>query len=196
MSELVAWTRSALAGPEHHPLLVIGHFVVEFLKIHPFLDGNGRLSRILTNLLMLRAGYEFVPYVSHEHLIEARKADYYLALRHSQTSFGTVDETVQPWLDFFLNTCLTQAEQAMALLSNESIERLLSPAQLKVWNYLRSVEEAAPGAIAEATGVPRTTVAQALDRLLDLDKVERLGLGRATRYRMADDRRQGRERAA
>ena len=187
MSELVDWTNQALNTRSHHPLLVIANFVVEFLKIHPFLDGNGRLSRILTNLLLLRAGYGFAPYVSHEHLIEVDKTDYYLALRQSQVTFGTTGETIEPWLDFFLDVCHRQAQQAMALLSAEAITQLLSPAQHKVWNYLLTADEAAPREIAAGTGVPLPTVAQALDKLLALGKVERLGLGRATRYRRSDD---------
>ncbi len=183
MGELVAWTNSALASGEHHPLVVIANFVVEFLKIHPFLDGNGRLSRVLTNLLLLRAGYSYVPYVSHEHLVERRKTEYYLALRRSQTTFGTASETIQPWLEFFVDVCYQQALQAKGLLSAEAIEQLLSPRQLLVWNFLGTVHEAAPGEIATATGVPQPTVAQALDKLMALGRVERLGLGRATRYR-------------
>jgi Fic family protein len=183
MIELVDWTNSALASGERHPLTVIGNFIVEFLKIHPFLDGNGRLSRVLTNLLLLRAGYSYLPYVSHEHLVERRKTEYYLALRRSQTTFGTESETIQPWLEFFVDVCYQQALQAKGLLSAASIEQLLSPRQLLVWNFLGSVQEAAPGEIAAATGVPQPTVAQALDKLMALGHVERLGLGRATRYR-------------
>lgn len=183
MAELVQWTNLALTSGTHHPLAVIAGFVVEFLKIHPFLDGNGRLSRILTNLLMLRAGYSFVPYISHEHLIEQYKTAYYLALRRSQTTFGTEHDTIEPWLEFFLNICLRQATQAGELLSSAAIEQQLSPRQLIVWNYLGSVADAAPGEIATAINVPQPTVAQALNKLLGLGKVERFGLGRATRYR-------------
>lgn len=183
MSELVTWTQEALEAGEHHPLLVIGNFVVEFLKIHPFLDGNGRLSRVLTNLLMLRAGYSYLPYVSHEHLIEASKTDYYLALRRSQTTFHTELETIQPWLEFFLHVCHIQAEQATQLLSVETVETQLSPSQQRVWEYLGGVTEAAPATISEATAVPRPTVAQALEKLVRMGGVERLGIGRATRYR-------------
>lgn len=183
MYELIDWTNDALNVSSHHPLLVIGNFIVEFLKIHPFMDGNGRLSRILTNFLMLRAGYDYVPFVSHEHLIEASKVDYYVALRRSQRTFGLDHETIQPWLDFFIGICHIQAEQAMSLLSADAVERLLSPRQLLVWNYLATVDEATPGEIANATDVPRPTVAQALAKLLELRKIERLGRGRATRYR-------------
>lgn len=183
MMELVEWVQGALASDQSHPLIVIGAFIVEFLKIHPFVDGNGRLSRILTNLLLLRAGYAYVPYVSHEKIIEANKAEYYIALRKSQTTFGADTESIAAWLDFFLNVSLEQAKQAVALLGGEDIEKLLSPQQLKVWSYLGEAHEVTPGAISEATGVARPTVSQALDRLLDMKKVERIGRGSTTRYR-------------
>ena len=92
MLELVEWTQQAILERKIHPLLIIGNFIVEFLAIHPFEDGNGRLSRILTNLLLLRAGYSFVEYVSHEQIIEQRKDQYYLALRSSQKTFRTGDK--------------------------------------------------------------------------------------------------------
>ncbi len=183
MQELVTWTVSALDQKEFHPLFVIGNFLVEFLATHPFQDGNGRLSRILTNLLMLKAGYEYVPYVSHEKLIEDNKADYYLVLRKSQKTLDTDHENVTAWLEFFLTISLEQAKQAIELLSHENIERLLSPKQLAVWSYLASVVEATPADIAKTAEVARPTVSQALDVLLRLKKVERIGQGRATRYR-------------
>lgn len=183
MRELTEETSEALGLKKIHPLIVIGNFLVEFLKIHPFQDGNGRLSRVLTNLLMLQAGYEYMPYVSHEKLIEDNKAEYYIALRKSQRTLKTEEEDITPWLEFFLNILLLQAKQAIELLSKENIERLLSPKQLAVWQYLAQVTEATPGKISKATKIARPTVSQALDKLLQLKKVERVGLGRTTRYR-------------
>lgn len=185
MQELVAWTTEALMQKEFHSLLIIGNFLVEFLAIHPFQDGNGRLSRILANLLMLKAGYEYVPYISHEKLVEDHKADYYLALRKSQLTLHTDRENITAWLEFLLSISLKQAQQAIELLSHKNIERLLSPKQLDVWNYLLSVVEATPGEVSKATGVARPTVSQALEVLSRLKKVERIGQGRTTRYRKA-----------
>ncbi|MFA5358395.1 MAG: Fic family protein [Patescibacteria group bacterium] len=183
MQELMNWTNEALVLQTTHPLLIISNFVVEFLKIHPFQDGNGRLSRILANLLMLKYGYAYMPYVSHEKLIEDNKADYYLALRQSQKTFGAAREDISVWTKFFLNILLTQAKQAIDLLSAENIKKLLSPKQLAVWRCLESGEEITPGEIAKATKVARPTVSQALDKLLQLKKIERLGQGRTTRYK-------------
>jgi Fic family protein len=183
MQELVTWVSESLASNQTHPLTVIAGFAVEFLKIHPFLDGNGRLSRILTNLLLLQAGYEYVPYISYEKLVEDSKADYYVALRRSQTTFGTEEESIRPWVEHFLAISLKQAQEAVALLSTATIDKLLSPNQLLVWEYLGDVVEATPGQIAQATGVARPTVSQAIDRLLKMKKVERIGVGSTTRYK-------------
>lgn len=184
MQELTAWTAKALQTSTYHPLLVIGNFLVEFLQIHPFQDGNGRLSRILTNLLMLKAGYLYMPYVSHEKLIEDNKPDYYLALRTSQKTLGAEQEDIMPWLTFFLRIVRRQSQMAVALLSDANFEKTLSPNQLAVWRYLQTVEEASPIQIVQQTQVARSTVSQVIDRLLDLQKVERLGQGRAVRYRL------------
>lgn len=183
MTELVEWTRGALVSEQNHPLIVIGAFIVEFLKIHPFVDGNGRLSRLLTNLFLLRAGYAYVPYVSHEKIIEDSKANYYIALRKSQVTLGTGEESIVVWLEFLLSVFLEQAQQAVSLLNGEDISKLLSPQQLKVWTYLQNTEEATPGTIAATTGVARATVSQALERLMSMKKVERIGQGRTTRYK-------------
>jgi len=183
MQEVVEWTQKSLIDKKSHPLLIIGNFIVEFLNIHPFTDGNGRLSRILTNLLLLKAGYLFMPYVSHEKLIEDNKPEYYLALRKSQKTFKTKSPNITAWLDFFLTILLKQSQIAIDLLSHESIEKLLSPNQLKVWEYLHDGKEATPGEIAQKSGVARSTVSQALNKLLELKKVERIGFGSTTRYR-------------
>ena len=182
MQEAVEWTQKALAEKKYHPLMVIGNFLVEFLNIHPFQDGNGRLSRVVTNLLLLKEGYWYVPYVSHEKLVEDNKPDYYIALRRSQKTLKAGKEDVMPWLEFFFSMLLQQAQMAIDLLSKENIEKLLSPKQLVVWEYLKQ-HEASPGEIAKATGVARRTINQVLDKLLRLKRVERIGLGRTTRYK-------------
>ena len=184
MGELVEWTRSAMDNHRHHPLLIIANFLVQFLQIHPFQDGNGRLSRVLTNLLMLKAGYVYMPYASHEKIIEDNKPEYYLALRHSQRTFNTEDQTILPWLEFYLDVCLHQARTALGLFAEENIEILLSPRQLAVWGYMQTAGEVTPQELSEKLSIPRPTINQVLNKLLDLNKIERLGSGRATRYRL------------
>ncbi len=186
MQELVDWTKESLESKIHHPLLIIGSFLVEFLNIHPFVDGNGRISRVLTNLLLLKEGYLYMPYVSHEKLVEDNKPDYYVALRKSQKTIKKRTENITSWLNFFFDILLEQSKQAVELLSKENVEKLLSHKQLAVWEYLNTVDEAAPGEISKKTGVARPTINQAIDRLLRLKKVERIGMGRSTRYRKID----------
>lgn len=183
MLELVEAAQKAFKEKRFPPLLIIGNFLVEFLLIHPFQDGNGRISRILTNLFLLKNDYEYTPYVSHEKLIEDNKADYYIALRKSQKTMRTKKPDIVPWLDFFLRIVQKQAEMALDLLSHENVEKIFSPKQLVVWEYLKSVEEAAPWQIAKHTKVARPTVSQVLDKLLRLNKIERIGQGSSTRYR-------------
>ena len=184
MQELVEWTLKALKEKSYHPIIAIGNFLVEFLQIHPFQDGNGRLSRILTNLLLLKEGYLYMPYISHEKLIENNKPDYYLALRNSQKTFNSKNQNITSWLQFFVKILLVQSQLAVNLLSTESIEKILSPIQLAVWEYLQKVKQATPLDIAKNTNVARPTVNQVLNKLLKLKKIERIGLGRSTRYRL------------
>lgn len=182
MQELVDWTADALGKNRFHQLLIIANFIVEFLKIHPFEDGNGRLSRVLTNLLLLRSGYQFVHYVSHEQIVERRKDEYYIALRKSQETFKTDHDTISPWLNFFLSVIKEQATKALAYLEEEKVEDMFSPKQYEVWKHISSVEQAAPGEIVKATNIALGTVRQALNSLVELGKVKRVGRGRGTRY--------------
>ncbi len=108
MSELVAWTRSTLQDQYLHPLITIGVFVVHFLSIHPFADGNGRLSRALTALLMLRQGYNYVPYASMESIVEGSKEAYYRALRGTQKNIWSGPVNYEPWLSFFISSLQKQ----------------------------------------------------------------------------------------
>ena len=187
MQELVEWTQQAIEEKKYHPLLIIGNFLVEFLQIHPFQDGNGRVSRVLTNLLLLKQGYLYMPYISHEKLVEDNKPDYYVALRKSQKTFKAEKEDITSWLDFFLNIFLKQSKMAIDLLSKENIEKLLSVKQLAVWEYFQKVNEATTGEIVDGTKIARPTAKQALDKLLRLKKIERIGLGRSARYRKTID---------
>jgi Fic family protein len=160
---------------------------VEFLLIHPFLDGNGRLSRILTNLLLLQSGYSYVPYVSHEKLIEDQKTDYYLSLRKTQKTLRTGKPEISAWMDFFLKILLKQADMALALLTSEQIEKLLSEKQLVVWGCFQKGHELSPREILKKTKIARPTVNQILRKLLELKKIEKIGLGRSTRYRKIEN---------
>jgi len=184
MDSAIDWANSHLDQKDLHPLLVTANFIFEFLAIHPFIDGNGRLSRALTNLLLLRVGYDYVPYVSLDEIVEANKEKYYLALRQTQKKHKTNKEDITPWLEFFLDTLLTQMEQAEELMKGEQPEKLLSKNQQKVLTLFESGEHFSVSeifAILEEA-IPIPTLKQVLGRLTDLKLIERVGQGRGTRY--------------
>ena len=102
MKELIDWTNDNLEKKFYHPLILISVFVVHFLAIHPFQDGNGRLSRVLTNLLLLKTGYSYAAYSSLEAVVEDNKSEYYLALRKTQQTMKSNEPDYSAWIDFFI----------------------------------------------------------------------------------------------
>lgn len=182
MDDVLYWTNEAISEKKLHPLLVAANFVFEFLAIHPFSDGNGRLSRALTNLLILRAGYEYAPYVSLEEVIEERKDEYYTALRQTQKYHKTEHEDIGAWLSFFLDMLLVQARKAKEIMEHDDPTTLLSTRQLEVYALFENDVLAVLDIKAKLPHVPEVTIKQALTRLVSLRLIERIGLGRSTRY--------------
>lgn len=182
MDDMLYWTNGALAEKKPHPLLVIANFIFEFLAIHPFSDGNGRLSRALTNLLLLQTGYEYIPYVSLEEIVEERKDAYYTALRQTQKYHKTENENIGPWLTFFLDTLLTQAEKARELMENDDPTKLLSGRQIEIYALFGAESLSVLDIKGKLLHIPDVTIKQVLARLVSLKLVERIGLGRGTRY--------------
>ncbi len=121
MTELVAWVNQEREKAQLHPLLIIAIFVVVFLEIHPFQDGNGRLSRVLTTLLLIQTGYAYVPFSSLESVIESNKEAYYLALRQTQGTIRTDTPNWQPWLVFFLHSLAEQVRRLEKKVEREKI---------------------------------------------------------------------------
>jgi Fic family protein len=114
-----------MVGEDIHPLISIGIFVVTFLAIHPFQDGNGRLSRALTVLMLLKSNYTYVPYASLERLIEDNKSDYYKALRATQLTLRSENPDFVPWLVFFINCLEKQVDHLKNRIGNiQKIQRL------------------------------------------------------------------------
>jgi Fic family protein len=187
MKELVDFTKMNLQTKETHPLFIIGHFVCEFLAIHPFQDGNGRLSRALTNLLLLQEGYSYVQYVSLEKIIEEQKDLYYVSLRKSQKYREKRKHNITPWMDFFLNILIKQTEQAKAILKRKTIEDELSENQLAVLSLLQANKnKLAVSDIVGKTDINRNTVRKVLERLRDLNLIKQTGLGRGARWVVLD----------
>ena len=185
MNAVIAWANEQLEKKELHPILIIANFIFEFLAIHPFQDGNGRLSRALTTLLLLRNNYSYTPYVSLDEIIEDKKDDYYLALRATQSNHKTDHEDITPWLNYLLNALATQAVKAKELMNAEQPEKLLSERQGQIFTVLQSGEMLGVAEIDKRLNgsVPQVTIKQSLARLVALRLIERVGRGRGIRYK-------------
>ncbi|HEX9722435.1 MAG TPA: Fic family protein [Candidatus Paceibacterota bacterium] len=185
MDDMLVWAYEQFAKKELHPILVLCNFIFEFLAIHPFEDGNGRLSRALTNLLLLQQGYSYVPYVSLEEIIEDSQEEYYRALRATQQKHKTPGEDITPWVLYMLDVLLKQAERASRVMDSEKPEKLLSEKQLLVYHLFQEDAELSVAGIDAKLKrkIPKATLKQALSRLVTLQMLERIGQGRATRYR-------------
>lgn len=183
MQELVDWTQAALADAAFHPLLVIAVFTVVFLAIHPFQDGNGRLSRILTTLLLLRAGYGYVPYSSLESVIEANKEGYYLALRRTQRTLAEARPDWEPWLLFLLRALQRQKARLAEKIAGERVMSEALPALAQtILDLARDHGRIGIGDVIRATGQHRSTIKLRLGELVRNGRLARHGKGRATWY--------------
>ncbi|MDZ7750969.1 MAG: Fic family protein [Gammaproteobacteria bacterium] len=186
MEGLVAWTRQALHQGALHPLMVIAVFVVVFLAIHPFQDGNGRLARVLTTLLLLRAGYRYVPYSSLEGVIERSKDQYYRALRRTQVTLRTTEPDWQPWIEYLLSALRSQKHALEEKIRRERII-LGSRPRLSI-QILEIARDHGCVTVAEAvklTGANRNTVKDHIKALAAAGHLQRHGAGRGTWYSAA-----------
>lgn len=183
MQELVEWTNDALAKERHHPLLIIAVFVVVFLEIHPFQDGNGRLSRILTTLLLLREGYAYVPFSSLESIIEQAKEGYYRALRQTQGTIRTNTPDWLPWITYFLTALRDQKRRLEKKIEREKlILGDLPELSVTILEFARERGRVTVADISTATGVSRNTVKDHLKSLTKAQHLERHGAGRGIWY--------------
>lgn len=186
MQELVAWVNEALEEKKLHPLLIISVFVVVFLEIHPFQDGNGRLSRILTTLLLLRAGYAYVPYSSLESVIEQGKEDYYLALRQTQGTIRTAKPNWQPWILFFLRALQQQMKRLAKKVERERLVLSSMPElSVQILEYARAHGRVTIGGMMTVTGVSRNTLKEHFRQLVEKGNLALHGAGRGAWYTIA-----------
>ncbi len=185
MAELIDWTNAALETKRLHPLLVIGIFTVTFLAIHPFQDGNGRLSRILTTLLLLRSGYAYTPYSSLESVIENSKEGYYLALRQTQTTIRTDAPNWQPWLLFFLRALHQQMKRLEKKVEQEHIVLAALPElSLQILEYARDHGRVTVKDMVILTGASRNTLKEHFRKLVENRQLAMQGKGRGVWYRL------------
>lgn len=182
MKALVTWINQATEEDKHHPLLIIAVFVVRFLAIHPFQDGNGRLSRALTTLLLLRAGYSYVPYSSLERIVEDSKEEYYKALRNAQSTLGKDESQLIDWLTFFVNAMCRQKQVLERKVEQEKLMAPMAPLSEKLLGIVREHGRVTVREAAAATGANRNTIKDHLARLVAAGRLARRGRGRGTWY--------------
>jgi Fic family protein len=165
---------------EVHPLVKVASFVYDFLSVHPFQDGNGRLSRLISTLLLLKNGYKWIQYVSFEHEIENRKNEYYQVLRTCQAQRPNEDVTV--WMQFFLSCLSNIQSQLMSKLNKSGLETQLSPKQKMIFTIIQNRPNIQSGEIAEKLAIPSPTVKRILSELLNTGLIEKQGSGRSVSY--------------
>ena len=183
MTELVTWVSDERDKAQLHPLLISAIFVVVFLEIHPFQDGNGRLSRALTTLLLLQGGYAYVPYSSLESVIELNKEAYYLALRQTQGTIRTQAPDWQPWLVFFLRSLAEQVRRLDKKVEQERIVLAALPElSLQIVEFAREHGRVTIGDAIKLTGASRNTLKQHLRNLVELGHLDQQGSGRGVWY--------------
>jgi Fic family protein len=183
MEELIGWVEQTLKNKSLHPLLTIGIFVSLFLAIHPFQDGNGRLSRCLTTLLLLQNGYSYVPYSSLERIIEENKESYYLALRRTQQSWKENRVDYTPWLGFFLRSLQTQKrklEEKISKIRNLSLS--LPKLSAEIYQLLSEHEKLTIHELQLLTHANRNTLKKHLQELTKASLIKLHGKGRGAWY--------------
>ena len=183
MSELVVWTSHAFKSRQLHPLLTAAIFTVIFLEIHPFQDGNGRLSRVLTTLLLLRAGYSYVAYSSLESVIEQSKEGYCLALRQTQVTIRTDAPNWQPWASFFFRALQQQMKRLAKKVEREKIVLAVLPElSLRIIEHAREHGRVSISDIVKLTGTSRNTLKPHFRQLLAQGHLALHGGGRGAWY--------------
>ncbi len=183
MQDLLEWYHEARDLKIIHPLLIIAIFIVEFLAIHPFQDGNGRLSRIITTLLLMHAGYIYVPYASLESVVENRKEDYYVSLRQTQETIMSESPNWQPWTLFFLQTLQAQKRHLSSKVEREkrAIEELPEIA-IQIIDYVSAHGRVTRRDMVKETGASPNTLKDTFSTLVSKGYLVKHGGGRSTWY--------------
>lgn len=183
MRNLVEWAVQTYAEKKHHPLLITAIVIVAFLAIHPFQDGNGRLSRVLTTFLLLRAGYHYMPYSSLEAVVEQSKEGYYLALRQTQGTLKNECPNWQPWVLFFLRSLRLHKKRLEAKVEQENLLLMQLPdLSLKILQLVQSRGKATISDIVTVTQANRNTVKKHLETLVEKNHLKKNGIGKGTWY--------------
>jgi Fic family protein len=182
MQELVSWTNRELAGTSHHPLLVVAVFIVRYLAIHPFQDGNGRLARVLTNLLLLRVGYTYVPYSSLERVIEESREQYYRGLRSAQGTLDRDESHLMDWLRYFLMCLIEQKNTLAEKVKREKLMSSLSALDEQLLQLARQHGRLTLTSALKMTKANRNTLKLHFKQLVQAGRLQLLGRGRSSWY--------------
>jgi Fic family protein len=181
MQNLLEWTNKSLKEKFLHPLIVIGIFIVVFLSIHPFQDGNGRLSRILTNLLLLQNGYTYIPYSSLESITELNKGEYYKTLRETQKTLNTDNIDYEPWLMFFLKMLVQQKRNLESKLPKENV-LVLSQLSNKIMGLFETNDNITLNNVVRQLNVNVNTAKKSIKSLLDKGFIKKYGTTKGAWY--------------
>lgn len=184
METALLWTNEKIREENFHSLIIIGLFIYEFLSIHPFQDGNGRLSRLLTTLLLLKSDYHFIQYVSLEHQIEKKKKAYYKALMDAQQKRNTDEEVISKWILFFLDS-LIEITQKLELKYGEfkSTGTYLNKRQKEVLDFIKKNEPTKIGDLNDSLeSISRNTLKKDILYLKQEGLIEVLGQGKGSFY--------------
>jgi len=177
MRSLFKWYKT---DKETHPLVKCASFCYEFVSIHPFQDGNGRLSRLMASLLLLKNGYKWIQYVSFEHEIESKKEEYYRVLRNCQSQ--RPNENITEWISFFFNSLLNIQNQLLQKLESSGLQSQLSPKEKSILTFIGNHSGCKSGNIAKKLDIPNPTVKRILSNLIERNLIEKHGNGPGTNY--------------
>ncbi len=183
MKELIQWFSEESQKGALHPLLLMAIFIVHFLAIHPFQDGNGRLSRILTTLLLMRSGYSYVPFSSLERIVEENNDRYYLSLRRAQSTLYTNNSKLNDWLLFFVGCLRKQVSVLDSKVKTERMIAELPPLSQEIMKIIRQHGRGRVRDIQIITGANRNTIKAHIKRLVERGELKKMGAGKGTWYR-------------
>jgi Fic family protein len=184
MEELLLWSNERFKEADMHPVLITAAFVYEFLSIHPYQDGNGRLSRLLTTLLLMQQGYEFTQYVSFEHIIEERKDNYYRALMEGQKNRYKKTEKIDSWVLFFMDCLVTLIKRLEAKYEQYSkFKKDLNERQQEILSFIKKKKKVQINEVEEAfKNHSRNTIKKDLAYLTNEGFIFKTGILKGTRY--------------
>lgn len=172
----------AVERGEYDQLLLTPMFILDFLCVHPFNDGNGRMSRLLTLLLLYRAGYIVGKYISLEMLIEKTKETYYETLKDSSSNWHKNENNYMPFIKYYIGVLLKGYKEFQDRVEHLSYRRLSKPDRIKAI-FDKKVGKLKKSEISElCPDISETTIERTLKHLVTSGYIEKVGVGRATAY--------------